>query len=525
MPKKFNITGDCKPALHYMVDLQSRLVQIKKLIDDGEYFVINRARQYGKTTTLAALDRYIRDEYIVFSLDFQTSMSSAKFADEYKFASAFAKALMKSVSKDIVSSEFTQAVNGLSKMVTGDCDLVDLFEQIGIICSAAPRPVVLIIDEVDSASNIQVFLDFLAQLRGCYLNRDVQPTFRSVILAGVHDIRNLQQKIRLDTEHRYNSPWNIASSFDVDMSFSPDDIAGMLNVYEQDYHTGMNIAAISEMIYDYTSGYPVLVSHICKLIDEKSECTPKEGWTVSGVKEAVKKLLTINTPLFESLINKLEQYPNLKKQLEHVVENGRKVPYRPDDESVKQALMYGFIKVDNGNIVIANRIFETRFCDMLLTEPEIQESPLYRASETEKPKFVENGHLNMKLVLDRFITYFSDIYGSEPDAFVEEDGRKLFLLFLRPIINGTGNYYIEAQTRDRKRTDVIVDYLGEQFIIEMKIWHGDEYNARGEHQLAEYLDYYHTDTGYMLSFNFNKKKQVGVQTIKIDNKTIIEAVV
>lgn len=51
MPKKFNITGDCKPSLHYMVDLTSRLAQIKALIDDGQYFVINRARQYGKTTT------------------------------------------------------------------------------------------------------------------------------------------------------------------------------------------------------------------------------------------------------------------------------------------------------------------------------------------------------------------------------------------------------------------------------------------------------------------------------------------
>ncbi len=33
----------------------------------------------------------------------------------------------------------------------------------------------------------------------------------------------------------------------------------------------------------------------------------------------------------------------------------------------------------------------------------------------------------------------------------------------------TGNYYLEAQTRDARRTDVIVDYLGEQFVVELKI--------------------------------------------------------
>ena len=29
--------------------------------------------------------------------------------------------------------------------------------------------------------------------------------------------------------------------------------------------------------------------------------------------------------------------------------------------------------------------------------------------------------------------------------------------------------YLEAQTRDAKRTDVVVDCLGEQFVVEMKI--------------------------------------------------------
>lgn len=72
---------------------------------------------------------------------------------------------------------------------------------------------------------------------------------------------------------------------------------------------------------------------------------------------------------------------------------------------------------------------------------------------------------------------------------------------------------------------MIVDYRGEQFIIETKIWHGNEYNKRGEQQLIDYLDAYHKDKGYMLSFNFNKKKQIGVHDIVIGNKIIIEAVV
>ena len=63
--RKFNITAACNPDIHYMVDLRSRLSDIKDMIDDGQYFVINRARQYGKTTILNALERFLSNDYIV----------------------------------------------------------------------------------------------------------------------------------------------------------------------------------------------------------------------------------------------------------------------------------------------------------------------------------------------------------------------------------------------------------------------------------------------------------------------------
>ena len=131
----------------------------------------------------------------------------------------------------------------------------------------------------------------------------------------------------------------------------------------------------------------------------------------------------------------------------------------------------------------------------------------------------------MRRVLERFVFHFQEIYGDKDNKFVEEYGRRFFLLYLRPIINGTGNYYVEAQTRDKKRTDVIVDYHGEQFIVEMKLWYGKEYHEKGEAQLVDYLNIYHKQTGYLLSFNFSKKKEIGVFERNIDGKRIIEAVV
>ena len=131
----------------------------------------------------------------------------------------------------------------------------------------------------------------------------------------------------------------------------------------------------------------------------------------------------------------------------------------------------------------------------------------------------------MRLILEKFRETYTQIFGPLENKFKEKDGREQFLLYLKPIINGTGNYYIEAQTRDQTRTDVIVDYLGQRYIIELKIWRGPRYNTEGEQQLKEYLDYFNLDTGYILSFNFNKNKEPGMKRVAVGNKTLFEETV
>lgn len=95
MERYFNTEGVCDPQLHYMVRLDDRAEEIKRLfVDRGKYFVISRGRQYGKTTTLRALVKYLQRDYIVLSTDFQ-EIGTAEFKDEDSFARAFAEVLVK----------------------------------------------------------------------------------------------------------------------------------------------------------------------------------------------------------------------------------------------------------------------------------------------------------------------------------------------------------------------------------------------------------------------------------------------
>lgn len=532
MKRRFNVTGLCIPEKHYMADISGHLEKMRVYIEDGEYFTVNRARQYGKTTTLNALKRNLEKEYTVFLISFE-GIEKEVFRDSGSFCVRLMGLLYDTVDFGEtagIPEDIREEMYRWSMSAPEEMNFRILTNFLFRMCRQLDKPAVFMVDETDRAGNYEVFTTFLGCLRDMYLKRDTRPGFQSVILAGVYDIKNLKERIRPEKEHTADSPWNIAADFDVDMSLSVDGIVYMLEEYENDHHTGMKVREMAQMIYDYTSGYPFLVSWICKTADEViagSDEFPerRDAWTREGIQAAVRKLLVERNTLFESLTAKIDSLPELERMLHTLLFEGRDIPYNADNQAIVTASMYGFIKNRKGNVALANRIFEMRLYNRFLSVEELRESDIYKASVYDKNQFITDGHLNMRLILERFVEHFNDLYADSGEKFIEETGRKLFLLYLRPIINGTGNYYIESRTRSMGRTDVIVDYRGEQYIIEMKIWRGKEYNDRGEKQIAGYLDDYHQRTGYMISFCFNKMKNPGLHEIVIDDKLIIEAVV
>jgi hypothetical protein len=70
MEKEFNVTGNCFPDRHYMADVSHKMAETLKLVEKGLYFIINRPRQYGKTTTLYGISHALRQKqgYLVFNM-------------------------------------------------------------------------------------------------------------------------------------------------------------------------------------------------------------------------------------------------------------------------------------------------------------------------------------------------------------------------------------------------------------------------------------------------------------------------
>lgn len=530
--KEFNTTAVCIPSKHYMVDLSGRVKEIKKLVDAGKYFTINRARQYGKTTTLKALQILLRSEYVVLSLSFE-GLSKGNFSNEQSFVKAFCRLFKKNPNLyRTIPEEILAQFEDYILRKDDKAEMDELFLTLGDWCAISDKPVVMIVDEVDSATNNQVFLDFLAQLRDRYIARDADDikTFQSVILAGVTDVKHLKSKIRDEDQQKVNSPWNIAADFDIDMSLSETGIKGMLDDYEADHRTGMDTEEMAKQIREYTNGYPFLVSRICQLIDEKlvPDQFPSlsEAWTEYGVDEAVKLILSEpNTSLFDSLTGKLLNYPALREKLRAILMRGETVAWLPYEEEQQQLYMFGFIRNNHNTVAVSNRIFEMLLYAHFIGESD-QNNDLKQKASEYKPVFVDaDGWLDVAKIMDHFIKEHNRIHKDHTEKFIEEEGRERFITYVSGIINGTGTYSVEEQTRDHKRMDLVIHYLGRRYIVEMKIWHGDRYNEKGEMQIISYLDSYGLTTGYMLSFNFNQKKKSGVERIRIGDKVLFEGTV
>lgn len=525
--KKFNTTGVCIPALHYMVDTSDVLNQIiEEYIENGEYFTINRARQFGKTTTLELLYQKLKKKYIVLDISFESADDC--FTSLYTLAQGFVNKVADALENNDVQEELMQR---WMKPVSRELPLNSLSKKISDFCKFSDREVILMVDEVDKNSDNQIFLSFLGLLREKYLKQKMGKdyTFKSVILAGVYDIKNLKLKLHPDEESKYNSPWNIAADFDIDMSFSCVGIEGMLRAYEADHHTGMDIQKIAELIYEYTGGYPYMVSYICKKVDEEITGSRKfpdrsAAWTKEGILEAVKLLVKGPNTLYDDMIKHVAEYPDLYEMLNNILFEGQEYAYYEYDKAVNIGRMFGFIIEKNAVVTVANRIFETQLYHFFLSE-SLKKEDRQREALPDRNQFVKNGQLDMDLVMQKFYEYYTSLYSEEDERFVEKYGRKIFLMYLKPIINGTGNFYVEDQSRTRMRSDIVVEYNGAQYVIECKIWRGEEYNRRGEEQLAAYMDAYHVKKGYLLSFNFNKKKCAGVKTIQCEGKVLLEVVV
>jgi len=523
--KRFKVTGACIPDKHWMADISGKITEVMHMVRAGDYFVINRPRQYGKTTLLFMLEKELlkTGEFLPLSISFE-GIDTLTHKNQPMFISRFLGKLKQEL--NLMGKQELAAV--IDKESTDNLD----FYQLDLLLeklNSINQTIVLMIDEVDKSSNNQLFLDFLAMLRDKYLAKDKGKahTFHSVILAGVHDVKSLKSKIRPEDEQKFNSPWNIAADFEVDMALNTTEIASMLRQYaENKDNLRIDIPVIADWLFYYTSGYPFLVSYLCKQMDEKILPAQKEGsreLTVEHVREATAGLLKSSNTNFDSLIKNLENNPGLYDFVKSIAVEGESISYHVTDNLVSQAKTYGMIGEDRGICKIHNKIYEQLIHDHMMLK-------LLREKRADKISHYniagnftrDDGSLDFEAVLVKFAQFMKEQYSEKDRDFLERNGRLVFQAFLKPIINGTGFDFKEAQISEERRLDITVTWGRFRYVMELKIWRGAKAHEKGLLQLVDYLERLNLRKGYLIIFDTGKNlSKIGTrETVTIAGKEI-----
>ncbi|MEM8526614.1 MAG: AAA-like domain-containing protein [Bacteroidota bacterium] len=515
MMKEFNTTGTCYPEQHYMMDNSGKLAAILSLIERGKYFTINRPRQYGKTTSMFRLADQLRamEAYMPINMSFQ-GIDEKWHESDANFAQMFVNQLKKKLK--FVYFDLFKFLDEYEESM-GDMD--DLSLLITEFVHQVKKKIVLFIDEVDASSNYEPFLKFLAMLRTKYLARNQadEATFHSIVLAGVHDIKSLKFKLRNPEEADYSSPWNIAVDFEVRMSFNPQEIAPMLEEYSATEGVKMDVLTIAERLYYHTSGYPFLVSKLCKNIADKIYPKKEDStWMVEDVDAAAQILLDESNTNFDSLFKNLENHTDLYEMVQRILVEGETVPFNRHNPVIHKAIIYGIFK-RNGRIKIHNRIYEQLIYNYLASVNLTKIRPRHNYSHHFT---TEDNGLDMKAALLRFQQFMKENYSEKSLDFLEREGRTIFLAFLTPILNGHGHSFKEVQVSLEKRLDIVVTYFQHRYIIELKKWYGEQAHQKGLLQLTNYLDIHGVDEGFLVVFDERKGKEWRTEEVTVEEKKV-----
>lgn len=515
MLKKFNITGTCIPERHYMADMSKKLEKIMEMVFNGDYFTINRPRQYGKTTTIYLLKQLLKDnkDYLAINISFE-GIDTPTYEKHRRFIRTVLNIIRKRL-KFMQEKELAAMIE--TNNAISDFDgLSDLFTEMNMQCG---RKIVLMIDEVDKASNNQLFLDFLGMLRTKYLskNQGEDYSFHSVILAGVHDIKTLKVKIRPEEKKMFNSPWNIAVDFETDLSLFPDEIASMLEEYVKERQVKIDIPFFAENLFYFTSGYPFLVCLLCKIIDENIlPGKSKKEWEPHDLVQAVQIALTKDNTNFDTLIKNLENNPELYELVFKIIMNEKGFSYNKDNPVIRFGTIYGILQGERGRTKIHNRLYEQRIYNYVASKMETSGDMKFNQVNTS---YIEaEDTLNIEKIIRKFQEFMKEQYSTKDKDFLERNCRLLFLAFIRPIINGIGFDFKEVQVSEEKRLDIVITFGNKKYIVELKIWRGEAYHREGINQLCDYLDRQNQRMGYLLIYDLRKQRGRTGEWEKIEAK-------
>ena len=500
----FNTAGACNPEDHYMLPAAERLGEVRRLVDQKSYFVLHAPRQTGKTTSLMDLCRRLTAEGKYAALHVSCEEGAAWGED---IAAA----------ELVLLEEIMQRSEGaLPTALRPPPYATDvppgkrLSRLLDAWARACPRPVVLVLDEIDALRG-QSLISVLRQLRAGFSSRPAAfPS--SVILCGLRDVRDYKASSGGDpTRLGTASPFNVKVE---SLRLGDFDREEVIALYDQHRaETGQVFTGDAlEAAWEASRGQPWLTNALAREVVEKIRVPVSEPITRAHVDEARERLILARQTHLDSLVARLME-PRVRRFIVPMLAGEL---LGGQDETYEDDLLYvrdlGLLSRDRplrpANLIyreVIGRVLAGMVEDNVLVEPR---------------SFVRaDGSLDLRLLLEEFADFWRQHAETLSAGMVyhEVAPQLVLMAFLQRVVNGGG--FVEREYGiGRGRIDLLVRWPlpearspreWQREALELKVWREKKADplADGLKQLDDYLARLGLSEGVLVLFDRREGRQ------------------
>ena len=510
--RKFNTEGPVIPADHYCIPPLERvnLGRILELIRDKRYFVLHAPRQTGKTSALLALQ------------DLLNSGAAGDFRCVYVNVEA-AQAMREDVERAmrVILGALASRSRSLGDTFLYESwlDILAAFgsgalgEALTRWCEADPKPLVLLIDEIDSLIG-DTLISVLRQLRARY---DQRPgSFpQSVMLCGVRDVRDY--RIHSSSENAAiagGSAFNVRAESLRLGDFTEAEVRALLAQHTAETGQAFTPEAL-ETVRTQTRGQPWLVNALCRraCFDTEAGRDRSRAITRDDLFDAREHLVLSRQVHLHQLADKLRE-ARVRRVVEPLLSGSEEARYHSHDLEYVRDL--GLVAHDDP-LRIANPIYAEvvpRELTYAAQASLLQDADWYVDAE---------GNLDVDKLLGAFQAFFrehSEHWLGRFD-YVEAGPQLVLQAFLHRVVNSGGRIEREYGL-GRGRTDLLIVWprgggggggppgpaSEGRYVIECKVLRKSlEATLReGLEQTAGYMDRCAAQAGHLVIFDRSEGK-------------------
>ena len=500
--RTFNTEGPVVAADHYHIPPLERidLDDVLGLVRGKKYFVLHAPRQTGKTSALLAL----------------RNLLNGGTAGNYRCV--YANVEDGQATRENVAEGMRTVLAELAlqaSLTLGDDTLEEIWaavlERVGPAQAlrhallrwsmADPRPLVLLIDEIDALVG-DTLLAVLRQLRTGYVDRPVRYP-QSILLCGVRDVRDY--RIHSTAENRMvlgGSAFNIKAKSLRLGDFSQQEVRALLA-----QHTAATGQAFTEQAVDLiltqTAGQPWLVNALCReaCFDDEAGRDRSRLITEHAILEAQERLILARVTHLDNLADKLRE-ERVRRVVEPLLTGA--VETVCSEEDLAYARDLGLLApADGGPPRIANPVYAEvvpRHLSYAVQETLPQQMTWYVSAD---------GALDVPGLLAAFQEFFrehSEHWVQRFEQYHEAGPQLLLQAHLQRIVNGGGRIEREYAL-GRGRTDLLIvwPHAGRErrFVVECKVLRNglERTIAEGVEQTRGYMDRCGAEAGHLILFD------------------------